>query len=262
VEIYWLEQTEPDVPADDHWLSPEESICLHSMRFAKRRNDWRLGRWTAKRALVAHLRLPTDIRALVDVEIHAAESGAPEVFLYGEPADVAISLSHRAGTALCTVGPPLSNFGCDLERIEPRSEAFVADYFTAAEQGLIERTNLPDRSLLLALLWSAKESALKALRVGLRLDTRSISVVLSDDWSQGTSPPEEWRPFQLQHPPAGSFEGWWRAQHDLVRTVVGDPPLSSPLHAIQGHPLALTATSYFWKEKGRRCFSSGRSTLS
>ena len=126
MELYWLEQTESDVPADDHWLSPEESICLHSMRFAKRRDDWRLGRWTAKRALVAHLRLPTYIRALADVEIHAAESGAPEVFLYGEPADFTISLSHRAGTALCTVGPPVSNFGCDLERIEPRSEAFVS----------------------------------------------------------------------------------------------------------------------------------------
>jgi 4'-phosphopantetheinyl transferase len=245
MELCWLEQTESDVPADDHWLSPEESICLHSMRFAKRRNDWRLGRWTAKRALVAHLRLPTDIRALVDVEIHAAESGAPEVFFYSEPADVAISLSHRAGTALCTVGPPVSNFGCDLERIEPRSEAFVGDYFTAAEQTLIERTNLPDRSLLLALLWSAKESSLKALRVGLRLDTRSINVALSDDWSQGTSHPEEWHPLQIQHPPAGSFEGWWRAQHDLVRTIVGDPPLSSPLHAIQGHTLALTVPSLF-----------------
>jgi 4'-phosphopantetheinyl transferase len=181
----------------------------------------------------------------VDVEIHAAESGAPEVFFYSEPADVAISLSHRAGTALCTVGPPVSNFGCDLERIEPRSEAFVGDYFTAAEQTLIERTNLPDRSLLLALLWSAKESSLKALRVGLRLDTRSINVALSDDWSQGTSHPEEWHPLQIQHPPAGSFEGWWRAQHDLVRTVVGDPPLSSPLHAIQGHTLALTVPSLF-----------------
>lgn len=245
MELCWLEQTESDVPADDRWLSPEESICLHSMRFAKRRNDWRLGRWTAKRALVAHLRSPIDIRALVDVEIHAAESGAPEVFLYGEPADVAISLSHRAGTALCTVGPPVSNFGCDLERIEPRSEAFVADYFTAAEQTLIERTNLPGRSLLLALLWSAKECALKALRVGLRLDTRSISVIPGAGWSHVCTDPEEWRPLQLQYAPAGCFEGWWRTQHDLVRTVVGDPPLCSPLHAIQSHPLALTVPSPF-----------------
>jgi 4'-phosphopantetheinyl transferase len=243
VELYWLEQTESDAPADDHWLSPEESICLHSLRFAKRRNDWRLGRWTAKRTLVAHLRLPIYIRALVDVEIHAAKSGAPEVFLYGEPADVAISLSHRAGTALCTVGPPVSNFGCDLERIEPRSEAFVADYFTAAEQTLIERTNLPDRSLLLALLWSAKESALKALRVGLRLDTRSISVIPGAGWLHVSSDPEEWRPLQLQHAPC--FEGWWRAQHDLVRTVVGDPPLCSPFHASKSHPLALAVPSPF-----------------
>ena len=69
-----------------------------------------------------------------------------------------------------------AELGCDLEIVEPRSDAFIADYFTAEEQALIERTSAADRSLLLALLWSAKESALKALRAGLRLDTRSVIV--------------------------------------------------------------------------------------
>jgi hypothetical protein len=36
------------VPAENDWLSAIEGVCLNSMRFAKRRNDWRLGRWTAK----------------------------------------------------------------------------------------------------------------------------------------------------------------------------------------------------------------------
>jgi 4'-phosphopantetheinyl transferase len=60
--------------------------------------------------------------------------------------------------------------------VEARSPAFVEDYFSADEQALIADISLPERSLLLALLWSAKESALKALRVGLRLDTRCMSV--------------------------------------------------------------------------------------
>ncbi len=52
------------------------------------------------------------------------------------------------------------------------SDAFVADYFAPEEQTLIAHSSPADRELMLALLWSAKESALKALREGLRLDTR------------------------------------------------------------------------------------------
>ena len=50
--------------------------------------------------------------------------------------------------------------------IEPRSDAFVADYFTIEEQALVARASAADRDRILALLWSGKESALKALREG------------------------------------------------------------------------------------------------
>src|SRR5208283_2826825 len=97
MDVYWLEQTEADVPAENQWLSAGEMLCLAGLRFAKRRTDWRLGRWTAKRALAAHLNLPADLSALANIEIQAATSGAPEVYLLNQPASVTISLSHRAG---------------------------------------------------------------------------------------------------------------------------------------------------------------------
>ena len=50
---------------------------------------------------------------------------------------VTISLSHRSGAAICAVAPAGVDLGCDLEVIEPRSEAFVADYFTVDEQALV-----------------------------------------------------------------------------------------------------------------------------
>lgn len=50
-----------------------------------------------------------------------------------------VSLSHRAGLALCTVAPAGVALGCDLEPVEPRSDAFVADYLTPAERALVER---------------------------------------------------------------------------------------------------------------------------
>jgi 4'-phosphopantetheinyl transferase len=235
MDISWLEQTEADVPTENQWLSTEESICLSSMRFAKRRADWRLGRWTAKHAVAACLNLSTTIRALANIEILSAPSGAPEVFLQGGPADVAISLSHRDGTALCTVAPAGTGFGCDLETIEPRSDAFVADYFTASERALIARTPVEHRPLIVALVWSGKESALKALHLGLRLDTRCVCVRPVDalhqpagnDWQDlcpdpVTSNPYGWRPLSVHCPSGSVYGGWWRFEDHLVRTIVSD----------------------------------------
>ena len=181
MDVYWLEQTEADVPAENQWLSAREMCSLHCMRFAKRRNDWRLGRWTAKRALAACLNLPSDPSALANIEIRAAPSGAPEVYLLNQKSSVTISLSHRSGTALCAVALSGTSIGCDLEMIEARSKAFTADYFTVNEQSLVEQTPAEEQPLLVTLLWSAKESALKALHMGLRLDTTCLDVKFVDE---------------------------------------------------------------------------------
>ena len=138
MDVYWLEQTEAGLPADNDWLSAGEVSRLSGMRFAKRQADWRLGRWTAKRALALYLHLPDDPQGLTKIEIRPAPSGAPEVFVAEQACAAVISLSHRAGVAACAVASPGAEIGCDLEVIEPRSDAFVADYFTAEEQALIE----------------------------------------------------------------------------------------------------------------------------
>jgi len=175
MDVYWLEQGEADVARNDDWFSAGEKACLDAKRFPKRRADWRLGRWTAKRALAVYLDRPGDLPSLAHIEICPAPTGAPEA---DQPAGVTISLSHREGTALCAIAAPDAQLGCDLERVEPRSEAFVADYFTDEEQALIAGLPATDRPQLLALLWSAKESVLKALHEGLRRDTRSVTVSL------------------------------------------------------------------------------------
>ena len=226
MRISWLEQTELDVPADNQWLSANEMSRLAAMRIPKRRADWRLGRWAAKHAVAAVLNLPADLRALANIEIRPASSGAPEVFLNDQPADVAVSLSHRDGTALCMVAPLGTIFGCDLELIEPHSDAFVADYFTAGEKAFIEQAAVSERPRLLTLLWSGKESALKALREGLRLDTTCMSV-RPDGWLDETQ--QEWHPLQVHYSAGRVFRGWWRMQNNLVRTVVSDLPLRPPL---------------------------------
>jgi 4'-phosphopantetheinyl transferase len=251
--ISWLEQTEVDVPTENQWLGTKERICLSGLRFAKRRADWRLGRWTAKQAVAACLNLSTDIRTLADIEILSAPSGMPEAFLLGRPAELAISLSHRDGTALCTVAPAGTTFGCDLETIEPRSDAFVADYFTASEAALIARTPVECRPVLVALVWSAKESALKALHLGLRVDTRCVCVRPAEalpeparkkwqDLYPGLVPcnPDGWRLLSVHSSDGPVYRGWWRFQDDLVRTIVSDLALRIPTCARQENGSAET----------------------
>lgn len=228
MEMYWLEQTEMNVPTVDDWLSPNEQAWLNTMRFAKRRRDWRLGRWTAKKALALYflyLKPPTDPRLLANIEIRAAPSGAPEAYLGNQPAAAAISISHRAGIAACAVTTPDVELGCDLEMVEPRSEAFVADYFATAEQSLVAQAPVADRLRLLAILWSAKESALKALHQGLRLDTRSVVVSLSAALLDSPG----WNTMQVSQVDGRTFRGWWQHAEGLVRTVVSAPPLNPPI---------------------------------
>jgi 4'-phosphopantetheinyl transferase len=237
MNVYWLEQTQADVPAENDWLSPNEAACLSRLRFPKRRADWRLGRWTAKRALSVYLDVPAHPEVFRKLEIRATTSGAPEVLFDNQPSAVTISLSHSAGTAVCAVATAGVELGCDLEMVEPRSDAFLADYFTVEEQALAARASATDRDRLLALLWSSKESALKALHAGLRLDTRCVVV----SPFSATYDLNGWSRVLVRYTGGDNtggkvFHGWWRLANNILRTVVATPPPDSPISlAIPAH---------------------------
>jgi len=226
MHAYWLEQTEANVPAENYWLSTGEMSRVAALRFVKRRADWRLGRWTAKRAVASCLNLPADVQSLQDIEIRAAPSGAPEVFLFNQRAPVILSISHRAGKALCVVGLSGASLGCDLELVELRDHSFLTEFFTMNEQKLVERAPTGERPVLETLLWSAKESALKSLRVGLRFDTASLDASPADIATRrpdGTDQEAGWSPLFLRRAGGQVFYGWWRCANNMVRTVVFNP---------------------------------------
>jgi 4'-phosphopantetheinyl transferase len=245
MDLYWFEQSLADVPREETWLSAREAGYSRNLRFPKRRTDWLLGRWTAKNAVAAFLDIPAEPLALSDIEIRAALSGAPEVFLGNEPAPVSISLSHRAGVGACALAPSCVLLGCDLETVEFHGDAFAADYFTVEEQALVAKLEAEDRWRLLALLWSAKESALKLLREGLRFDARDVVVsFLGKEFQTGnqensaqrecisiqtSSKYSSWSPLQVCHASAQIFYGWWSQTGDLLRTVLAAPPADPPI---------------------------------
>jgi 4'-phosphopantetheinyl transferase len=243
--LYWLEQAETDLPDENCWLSANESQRLGTFRFQKRRADWLLGRWTAKNAVALRLGLPLDINSLANIEIRQAPSGVPESLVATHPALVTVSLSHSGGRSICVVGPPDEAIGCDLEVVEPRSDAFFADYFVAEEQALAACVSEAERPRILTLIWSAKESTLKALGTGLRLDTRCVLVSLPDRESpQGQESPANsgerligdrasdatghWRPVWVRHIAGQVFHGWWLYSGRFVRTVVTSSPAAAP----------------------------------
>jgi 4'-phosphopantetheinyl transferase len=214
----WLTRCSADVPPGDGWLGPRERAVLAGLRIPKRRDDWRLGRWTAKAAVAAHLGTEP-----ARIEILAAADGAPEAWLDGAPVPLSVSLSHRAGRAVAAVNAPPHPVGCDLELLEPRSPAFVREWLAPREQALVAQRVGAERDTLANLLWSAREAAAKVRREGLRLDVRRAEVVL------GAAGGGDWHRFSVRWPDgAPATSGWWRCEPGWVLTIAGGQGLQPP----------------------------------
>lgn len=220
----WLIRSLADVPAGEAWLSSRERRTALGIRLPRRRHDWRLGRFTAKAVVGACLSLAPE-----RVEILAAPDGAPEAWVDGERAPVSVSLSHRAGRALAAVARAPHVVGCDLERIEPRSGAFVREWLAPAEQGLIAAHAAADRDLLTNLVWTAKEAGAKVRREGLRLDVRGAVVAPAEVGGDD----DRWRELSVTwgggHAPTA---GWWRTEPGWVMTIAGEPAPARPDAAV------------------------------
>lgn len=224
--VHCLGQNRASLPGHLDWLGPREALVHDALRTEKRRRDWLLGRWSVKLAVAAlrqRRRLPRlDPSA---IEIQAAADGAPQLLVGGKTEPWTLSLSHSSNQAFCAVVPATVLMGCDIERIEPRSHAFVTDYFTSSERETIGAVGSKDHPLLANLIWSAKESALKALRCGLRADTRSVEVRLKDLGR----PSGEWLPLQVVETASGRvFAAWWKISGEFVQTLAWEgngPPI-------------------------------------
>jgi 4'-phosphopantetheinyl transferase len=215
--VYWLTGNADNVPGDSGWLTVRERGILEDLRYIKRRADWRLGRWTAKRAVLALLSRSGFAATAADVEIIAADDGAPELYVSGDRHDCAISISHSRGIGFVALSPDGTEVGCDVETVETRGKRFVDDYFTEKEIAAVSGVSEAERPVLTTLTWSAKESALKAARVGLGRDTRSMEVRLPSchEVSGG-----RWNQLSIQcSETKRSYCGWWMLTGQMLFTI-------------------------------------------
>ncbi len=155
-----------------------------------------------------------------------------------------MALSDRAGCAVCLVAARDFAVGCDVELVEPRSDAFVRDYLTQSEQRLVGAAG-PAADVAANLVWSAKESALKALGTGLRRDTRSVEVAVAE-----LSPPERtWSALLVRSAEGSVFPGWWRRSGAFLVTAcwaLGGPP---PTALEAQSPIDAMLPSHHWVDR-------------
>jgi 4'-phosphopantetheinyl transferase len=229
----WLARGEDALPADLSWLTPREGQRAAGLRYTKRRTEYLLRRLAAKHAVAAVLGLGGEVAR---VEVGNAPTGAPYVLVDGAPVGLDISVSDRAGWAVCLVGT--GTVGCDLELVEPRSPGFVRDFLTAAEQSYVAAAADPDAAA--NLMWSAKESALKVLQTGLRRDTRSVEVTIYSGQSSG------WSPLAVRTSEGLRFPGWWRRDGHFLFTVAGRSAWPPPVALEDPAVLAAAVPVHSW----------------
>src|SRR5579859_320966 len=213
--IAYLLQSQADlVRPPMAWLSAAEQAEYAALRMPRRRQDWLAGRWTAKR-LIQATRAEAAGAPLAAIQLAPSSGRAPLASWPGCPQPWPTSISHcdgRAAAALCD--EPRHLLGIDLERVEARSPAFADDYFTLDEIASLGR-GLQAQAEQVTAIWCGKEAALKALGLGLTVDTRSVSVRLKP----ATGDSGGWRLLEVDAAGA-QLEGCWRRQGPYVLTIV------------------------------------------
>lgn len=225
--IQWLVQSATDRSdlsrgiAPPGLLQPVEQRRLAEFKFSKRRSDWLIGRWTAKHLLQACLKRDLNLHVpLSAIGIYDDARGAPVAMVEcgSRIAEWAISISHSHDCGFSAALPDGAiGLGADIEHIELREWRFVEDYFTPDEIERVRVAPIEQRAKLSTTIWSAKEAALKALRLGLTIDTRRVDCAIdprrySDD---------NWLEFSITCTPSDTekLRGWWRTWGEYVLTV-------------------------------------------
>jgi phosphopantetheinyl transferase len=107
----------------------------------------------------------------VELAIESEASGRPIVH-FGAGRDLRVSIAHKEEIAVA-IAREGKDVGIDVERIEPRTDAFGEISFTKEELRLVEGE---PRDEAWTRLWAAKEAAAKAQGTGLEGQLRRFPI--------------------------------------------------------------------------------------
>ncbi len=189
------------------------------------------------------------------VSIPGRKAGQHVPVVSGMHLPISLSISHSGDTSFCALyaaSDEVHNdhvvlnglstagqiqIGADIEQIESRPDGFVQAYFSAGEIERFSQAPVEWRKVLINATWSAKEAVLKALHLGLAVDTRRVQCLCRLPAGQV----ESWSQIQVQCDPtllpemlqranqpvsdvdlcncAWNVTGWWRRQGSFVLTL-------------------------------------------
>ncbi len=128
--------------------------------------------------------------------------------------------------------------GVDIEGVEARSDSFVQAYFAADEVHWIGQGLDDEQALMATITWSAKEAVLKALQLGLTVDTRRVTCLPATGMELSAGSEIGWNEVYVQCDPAllpealrragrlprdnnldWQLRGWWRRTGHFVLTL-------------------------------------------
>jgi len=157
------------------WLSGEEGECIQSFGSEQRRRHFLTGRAVARQLLSDQLGVSP-----AAVPLRRAEDGAVDV----EEANWRLSIAHSGNRALAVAAR--HPVGGDVERLTPRDPEVARFLLHPDERDLLD--TLPyDRNRTLLLLWTLKESVLKARRTGFRMSPKALRLTVEAEAQTATA---------------------------------------------------------------------------
>ena len=148
-------------------LNNQEKEYFDTLRCDKRKIDFLAGRYAAKMA-ICRITKETDFQS---INIIHGIFNQP-VTLRLPNTNIQASISHTDCVSAAIAFPAEVSMGIDIEKIDPDTRAVLTSQATDKERRVLKHLTSPFVDML-TLLWTAKESLSKALRIGL---TASYSI--------------------------------------------------------------------------------------
>lgn len=144
------------------------------------------------------------------------------------PAGVHFNLSHSQSVALIAIGNGETEIGIDVEVLRPMAdvEAMAASYFTAAEQRALAAVTPALRSRAFLTCWTRKEACLKAIGLGLGVDTRTFDAGVDESTREVRIPVDD----ETACIEVSSFDGGDDVVCAIARQVSANTRAKRPTH--------------------------------
>jgi phosphopantetheinyl transferase len=210
------------------YLNNTELFDYQKLSVPKRQMEWLASRLLVKQ-LVRESVENGRLLQYRSIEVRKETSGVPYVYLKGTGRIGWLSFSHSNSGVFAAFSTNNNTwFGVDIEYVEARSPLLFEDFFTKNEFDTVNALDGTEKDKLANLVWSAKESYLKATEKGLQMDTRRVEIL------QSTAPSmtPDWTPIEMlvNQKPETSWRVLYRFKANYVITmcisVTGDKTLA------------------------------------